>query len=277
MRGIIFGIFFSMAVFVVDCRAKLGETQAQIAARYGSPTGMVPDDSGEVLKIYAFHEWNVGVLFLNGRSQAEIMTPAGDDVRLSDDDCIAFAKGVTGEMNWQRDSDVSVFNVLNDSWIGGSSGFVMLHEKKILESDHVMVFGKVLMDFVEKSSKSKSDRIAQIFGGVNSKKPGSNNSNQVFQITNFFPIEQLQTNSNNPAKVEVKKVDQKSADDARLMKWQLDEASTGDAFYQYKIGLRYLNGDGVAADPQQAREWLARAAAGGSKEARAALEKLPQN
>jgi Sel1 repeat len=62
-----------------------------------------------------------------------------------------------------------------------------------------------------------------------------------------------------------------------LGRWQLRQAESGDATSQYLIGIRYRDGDGVAKDPRQAREWLAKAAAQGDKDASSALQNLPEN
>jgi len=51
--------------------------------------------------------------------------------------------------------------------------------------------------------------------------------------------------------------------EARTLEWTHSKAKSGDAGAQYRLGLRYLSGDGVALDPQAAREWLAKAAAQG--------------
>ena len=62
--------------------------------------------------------------------------------------------------------------------------------------------------------------------------------------------------------------------DQRLTVWQLEKASNGFASAQCSIGLRYLNGKGVATDEALARYWLEKAAAQDNMEAKAALSKM---
>jgi len=67
----------------------------------------------------------------------------------------------------------------------------------------------------------------------------------------------------------------KSQADARVLAFHQELAAKGDAYGEYKMGLRYLNGDGVDKDPQKARDLLGKAAAQGNKDASDELAKLP--
>ncbi len=58
-------------------------------------------------------------------------------------------------------------------------------------------------------------------------------------------------------------VSAKSKTDAKVLAFHQELADKGDAYGQYKMGVRYLNGDGVDKDPQKARDLLAKAAAQG--------------
>lgn len=66
-----------------------------------------------------------------------------------------------------------------------------------------------------------------------------------------------------------------AATEGRLVKWQQEQADKGEALYQYKLGIRYRDGVGVAKDEAKARELLGKAAAQGEKDAITALAKLP--
>ena len=68
----------------------------------------------------------------------------------------------------------------------------------------------------------------------------------------------------------------KQAEDARVIHWLLSQATNVSESAQSSLGLRYLTGEGVPKDEKQAREWLGKAAAQGSKEAAVALSKLNQ-
>ena len=64
---------------------------------------------------------------------------------------------------------------------------------------------------------------------------------------------------------------------AKVLAWHQELADKGDPYGQYKMGLHYLNGDGVAKDVQKARDLFSKAAAQGNQDAAAELAKLPSN
>jgi Sel1 repeat len=69
--------------------------------------------------------------------------------------------------------------------------------------------------------------------------------------------------------------DRKKAEgDAGILKFELESSEKGSDLYQYRVGLRYLNGNGVPKDLAKARDYLSKAAAQGNKEAAAELAKL---
>ena len=67
----------------------------------------------------------------------------------------------------------------------------------------------------------------------------------------------------------------KAAGDAATLKFYQEKAEKGDAYGQYRIGMRYLKGDGVPKDLTKARDYLSKAVAQGNNEAAAELSKLP--
>ncbi len=70
--------------------------------------------------------------------------------------------------------------------------------------------------------------------------------------------------------------DRKKAErDAATLKFESENSEKGSDLYQYRVGLRYLNGNGVPKDLAKARDYLSKAAAQGNKEAAAELAKLP--
>lgn len=61
----------------------------------------------------------------------------------------------------------------------------------------------------------------------------------------------------------------------RAFKFYFQQATNGDDFAQYRIGQYYRDGAGVRRDLRKAREWLAKAAAQGQKDAAKELAQLP--
>ena len=65
-----------------------------------------------------------------------------------------------------------------------------------------------------------------------------------------------------------------AAADAAKLRFEQQQAEDGRELYQYRIGMRYLKGDGVPADTVKALEYLSKAAAQGNEDAKKQLTKL---
>lgn len=63
--------------------------------------------------------------------------------------------------------------------------------------------------------------------------------------------------------------------DAAVLKLDQEKAAAGNAFYQVRMGRRYLTGKGVEVDLGKARELFEKAAAQGEEDAAAELKKFP--
>ncbi len=68
---------------------------------------------------------------------------------------------------------------------------------------------------------------------------------------------------------------ERTSSDAATLKFIQEQADKGSALYQYRLGLRYVNGEGVTNDLTKAREYLTKAAAQGNDDAARELAKLP--
>lgn len=69
----------------------------------------------------------------------------------------------------------------------------------------------------------------------------------------------------------------KSKTESKVLAYHQELAEKGDAYGEYKMGIRYENGDGVDKDLTKARDLLGKAAAQGNKDAATELAKLPAN
>jgi TPR repeat protein len=65
-------------------------------------------------------------------------------------------------------------------------------------------------------------------------------------------------------------------DDGEAARWFRKAADKADPVSIYALGLFYLRGRGVEADPARARQWLSAAARRGHGGAAAALASLPR-
>ena len=68
---------------------------------------------------------------------------------------------------------------------------------------------------------------------------------------------------------------QRTSSDSSALKFIQEQAEKGSALYQYRLGLRYVNGEGVTNDLAKAREYFTKAAAQGNDDAARELAKLP--
>lgn len=66
----------------------------------------------------------------------------------------------------------------------------------------------------------------------------------------------------------------KSSTDANLLKYYQDLANKGDAYGQFRMGERYLSGNGVPKDEAKAKDFFTKAAAQGNTDAEAALLRM---
>jgi TPR repeat protein len=60
----------------------------------------------------------------------------------------------------------------------------------------------------------------------------------------------------------------------KTIEFQKRRAGEGSATSQYDLGMRYLKGDGVEKNLEEARKWLELSAKGGNNQAKAKLEEL---
>jgi hypothetical protein len=64
--------------------------------------------------------------------------------------------------------------------------------------------------------------------------------------------------------------------DRRLLAFQMQQATNGNPSFQYELGLRYLSGNGVQGNTNEALRWLREAARRGYKPAEEKLKNIPE-
>jgi len=77
-----------------------------------------------------------------------------------------------------------------------------------------------------------------------------------------------------PVVVHQKTEEERFAEQQRVVAFQKQLAEGGRASYQYELGMRYVEGNGVAKDPEAARKWLGLAAKQGHADAKKKLDEL---
>lgn len=104
-------------------------------------------------------------------------------------------------------------------------------------------------------------------------------TNAVTSTNTVAAATNLQAKPNRPVYVRVEpKIDPAKAAAERetvlknTIEWEKTRANNGAAWAQYKLGLRYLAGDGVEKDENAGRKWIQAAADSGDRQARAKLQ-----
>lgn len=73
---------------------------------------------------------------------------------------------------------------------------------------------------------------------------------------------------------ETRVAQEKATKETAVIKFSLEQANNGSAYYQFKMGMRYLSGDGVDKDPTKAQDFLAKSAAQGNEDATKQITKF---
>ena len=82
--------------------ARIGETEAQVVARYGQPIGDIPTETFGPVRGFALREYLVGVKFLNGTSAME-MVSRNDQAEIKPQEIDALLKKHGADVEWKVD------------------------------------------------------------------------------------------------------------------------------------------------------------------------------
>jgi hypothetical protein len=95
-------------LFLASADARLGETEAQIQAHYGSPLALLPTRAGEpgVSKCYSAEGFIVSVTYINGNSVREIFAKP-DSSKISEGEIHAALKTNARDSAWKPEELVS--------------------------------------------------------------------------------------------------------------------------------------------------------------------------
>ena len=98
------GIAASLVLLVCSrsLLARIGETEAQVMARYGQSIGDIPTETFGPVRGFALREYLVGVKFLNGTSAME-MVSRNDQAEIKPQEIDALLKKHGAEVEWKVD------------------------------------------------------------------------------------------------------------------------------------------------------------------------------
>jgi hypothetical protein len=110
--------------------------------------------------------------------------------------------------------------------------------------------------------------------------PKGNNTFDSYTLYDYgtpytLPARQLTPEEAAAAKAQVAK--RATAGEAAKLKFDEEQADLGKDLYQYRMGMRYLIGDGVPADRSKALQYLSKSATQGNEDAKRALTKYSKD
>jgi len=235
-------IFSGLLFCAVPCAlANLGETLGQINARYGQPKKNLSARVNSGDKSASTYEYDLGgriifVEFIDGKSCSEAVRAAGSNPRFSEKEALALATQISGKTNWLQ------MNSTDEGihWVSGDCTASLEAGSTPARSDFLFISTAKYLAHEVNASSNAAPPVPISLPPRNSTLPPTN-----FDMA------------------------------IHTLEWHEQLASEGDPYGQYRMGLRYLKGDGVPQDVEKARDLLKSAAAQGDKGAAEELAKLP--
>jgi hypothetical protein len=96
------GIVIALLMFCGSVKARIGETEAQITARYGQSIGDIPTETFGAVRGFALPGFVVGVKLMNGTSAMEMLSK-NDQSETNPSEIEALLKKHGADMPWKVD------------------------------------------------------------------------------------------------------------------------------------------------------------------------------
>jgi hypothetical protein len=149
-------LFLSTFLLVSSvCQARLGESNAEIAKRYGAVQSREELGTNAWMASYLFKEYKIGVVYYTNVCVAEFVTPI-EGRTFGDDERDALMKNIGGSGTWVKDGTKIEF--LANSWINTTTKARARGETKMFGGDTLTVMSQVYIDrqIAEQKEKEKS-------------------------------------------------------------------------------------------------------------------------
>ncbi len=112
MRSIFFVVLFVILVVALPARARLGETEDQCIARYGTPTEILDADKAQVpyrTLNFIKGNYNVGAAFIDGHCEC-LCIQRTDNSDLSDNEIQILLDANSDGHTWKKSTETSVYH-----------------------------------------------------------------------------------------------------------------------------------------------------------------------
>ena len=148
-------LFFLMTATVAF--ARLGESNAQILARYGAVQERTELETNIWRGTYLFKEYNINVIYFTNTCVAELVQPI-ESRKFSSDERDSLMKSIGGE-GWLKDD--SEFELMADSWLNTNTKARARVEQKFMKPSTLFVMAQPFLDWsiakTQKKEKAKAD------------------------------------------------------------------------------------------------------------------------
>ena len=147
--------------------ANLGETVAEVDARYGKPVE-IASSATDQRRIYRREGLEFDILIVSGESLRETVHRPGKDNHLTPEECLQWAKTLSGAADWKLETG----NELSAVWKTG--GLLAAKARRPDDgSDYFSVYGRGFMAYFQ--SKQRSDGRSSANRGTNQSATNSSN------------------------------------------------------------------------------------------------------
>lgn len=129
--------------------ARLGDTEAQIEQRYGKSFHTV---AGELpMKMYRHADFIIGVVYINGRSEAELYRKSDDNTDLSGDEITVLMQANSDGKEWRKTDGAGISH---DIWL--RDGASCTHSKFI--NHGLMIASTVFSKANDEANKHEAEK-----------------------------------------------------------------------------------------------------------------------
>jgi len=160
-KHLLLGILL-MCSFVVPqaANARLGESNIQIAQRYGAVQSRKDISTNIWMGYYLFKEYNVGVIFYTNICVAELISPI-ENRSFGSDERDALMKSIGGEGTWIKADDS--MEILVDYWVNTTTKARARVETKFMQSASLIVMSPIYIERENAEQKAKEKAKAKGF------------------------------------------------------------------------------------------------------------------
>jgi TPR repeat protein len=229
--------------------AKLGETVAEIEARYGKGTEADHPIWGLSGRIYSFKGFEIIVVFDAGKCIIECLSSQKSNQRMDDAEALSLASAIAGDKPWKKQP----YNeMLTDFWRQDGGPAFAMRCTELFKSDQLYV-GKIsALNRMQRKIEADKQKTASAFSEPVAK--------PTEPPTPDPAAEQAAAQKREALTAQILAENRKTAADLAIFKFHYERALAGGEASQRRLAQLYLTGTGCEKDTNAAAAWLRAAA-----------------